>query len=84
MPYFHLFPFVFSEQYGEPDPQSDPETPFHDDKHEAKDQIQCEFLTHKFLQLLAVLLFLAYLQIVSAIPCLYIYILIHCDDDEVG
>ena len=57
----------------EPDPESDPETPCHNDKHEAEDQLSCEFLTHSFLWLPAVLLLLAYLQIVSAIPCLYCF-----------
>ena len=57
----------------EPEPESEPETPCHDDKHEAEDQLSCEFLTHSFLILPDVLLLLAYLHIVSAIPCLYLF-----------
>ena len=53
------------------EPEPEPETPCQDDKQEAEDQLSCEFLTDSFLRLPAVLLLLAYLQIVSAIPCLY-------------
>ena len=46
---------------------------FHDDEHEAVDQLFFEYLSPSFLILTDVLLLLAYLQIDISIPCMFLF-----------